>query len=457
MVDGRLIILLWIPVCTFAFAMTRPVQAVTLAYVLGWLLLPVDTFPIPGFWELNKVMATNAGVMLGSLMFQPGAYRRFRPHWADLMLLVFCGSGTAASLTNGLGLHDGVSRFGYLFLLYGMPYVAGRLFLRSREDLYAAARLIVTAAAAYALLAIWEWRMSPQLHATLYGSFPHSWGQHVRWGFYRPILFFPHALALGVFFAWTALLGVYLWRAGQLRGPWGLPAWTLAALPVIGLLTSLSFGPWCVFLAGAGLLLLWQRMRREWVLALPMVFAVGWMGMRYAALDDGRWLTSLVTPLSEERAASLQYRIDAETLLVAHAKARSLFGWGTWGRNRAFNADGIEVATDGLWVIILGTSGLVGLASFYLWLSGPILMRPGTTGWMRADWVVGVLHVSIGLMAANLIFNAFLSPVLTMMCGCLVRAAQESPRTRSVASPTRLAAAGRRMPPRPSARAGGHG
>ncbi len=71
-----------------------------------------------------------------------------------------------------------------------------------------------------------------------------------------------------------------------------------------------------------------------------------------------------------DRAESLGYRFKCENLLAARALEQPIFGWGGWGDNTVhFNANRPwrkPVQTDGLWIIILGTKGFVGLILLYL-------------------------------------------------------------------------------------------
>lgn len=421
MIDAEAVLLCWIPVAAVLFAVLPPARAITLAYLAGWLLMPVGEVSIPGFWDLDKILVTNVGVVLGTLFFCPQVLRGYRPHLADLFLLIYCGSGLAASITNGLGLYDGVSRFSYLMLFYGAPYFAGRVFFKRREDFVRAAETVVLASACYSLLALWEWKMSPQFHKYLYGAFQHAWDQHYRWGFWRPIVFFEHALALGTFFSWTSLLAVWLWRAGILDKRFGMYGWLIVAGPILGLLSSMSFGPWGMFIVGCGLLYGWEYLRFKPMILVPVVLAVMWMGMRYTATSKGDWLPQMVSKISADRAESVQYRITVENMLIEKAKRRPIFGWGTWGRNRVMTEEGQDrFGTDGAWVIILGTSGLVGLAGFYLWWCWPVVMQFLIPRWSPGDPAIMTIIVAIGLQAVSLIFNDFLSPILILLCGGLV-------------------------------------
>ena len=193
----------WIPICTLLFAFMTPVRAATLAYLGGWLLLPAMAIPIEGFWDFDKILATNCGVALGQLLFCSGQLRGYKVSLADVAVVAFAGGTFFSSIANGLGVYDGVASFGHKLLYYAVPFLVGRVCLKDRRSLLEAAEFIVYGAALYAILAVWEWRISPRIHITLYGVFPHSWSQHYRWGFFRPIVCFPHALGLGIFMAGT--------------------------------------------------------------------------------------------------------------------------------------------------------------------------------------------------------------------------------------------------------------
>lgn len=471
---SELALLAWIPISAMLFVLFRPIKAVGLAYLIGYLLLPVAAVDVKGFWDVDKILATNFGVILGTIAFCPGMLRSYRFHIADALMVLTCLVELPTSMSNGLGAYDGVSNGCYAFFWYGAPYVAGRIHIRTREDLLELGRLIVIAAAMYAPLALWEWRMSPQFHDKIYGTFQHAFQQHHRMGHFRPILFFPHALALGVFFAWTSFLAIWLYQAGHLRrlvlpewlvtfGPlvailaslqfgveaiaftciaclgWVLlmmiwtrklpagrrgimvPGWLVVVLPMIGLATSMSVGPLVVFLAGCALLIAWNQLHLRWVAFVPLVFVLFWMAGRYTGVTDGRWLTRAVHQVSPRAADSLAYRIRAEDVILEHAKKRALFGWGGWGRNRVVDERGKGVVNvDALWLNRISRAGFCGLASFLLWWCWPILMLGDLRHDLRGAPVIQVTLVAVAMQALNFMFNGFLSPVLVLMVGCAV-------------------------------------
>lgn len=417
-----LIVLLgWIPVSASLFTFMHPVRALTTACLAGWLLLPAFKIQVDGFWDLDKVLATNVGVALGTALFCTRRLRGFKITTADLVLALFFVGVCITSVVNDLGIRDGLSSASHKFIIFGIPFWLGRMFVRTKSDLLVVAQAIVVGAAAYSLLAVWEWRMSPQIHTKLYGGFQHSFSQHARWGFYRPIVCFPHALGLGMFMSWTSLLAISLYRAGVLPRPMGIPPVAIVMLLLLGLLTSMSLGPWGLFVLGLGVMLYWRGPRSRWLCRVPIILAISWMAGRYTGITDGAFLTSAAEIVSQDRAASLDYRIRAESLLLARAHERPIFGWGGYGRNRVTTEAGHSVvAPDGLWIILAGTYGLFGLLSFYVWWCWPLILTGGISRMLELEPVVTAILVVIGLQAINLLFNAFLSPVLTMLCGSTV-------------------------------------
>ncbi len=416
-----LVMIAWMPACVILFAVMPRVRACAVCFTFGWLMLPMAAIDIKGFLDLDKVLATNGGVMLGAVLFCPGMMRGFRPCAADLILVAFACSTVITSSANDLGVYDGVSTAGRMLLYYGVPYFFGRTLLRTRHDLLEASHIVVAAAALYAILALWEWRMSPQLHMTFYGFFQHDFSQTYRWGSFRPLVFFYSPLALGTFFVWTSLLAVWLYLRKQLRPVLGIPPWAIVAMCLVGLATSMSLGPYLLLCTGLGILIVWQRKRWRHVILLPVLFSFFWMGARYYDSTDGTWLTSLAAEISPARAYSLQYRIDAETMILEKARQHPGFGWGGWGRDRIVDDQGRSVkAVDGLWLVFVSGYGIVGLTLFFLWWCWPLVLNAMLSPRKTIEPAAMALLVAIALQAANFMFNGFLSPVLTLMAGGVV-------------------------------------
>ena len=69
------------------------------------------------------------------------------------------------------------------------PFYIGSRFLCSDKGRSELLKAFPVAALFYSLPMLLEVRISPQLHRWVYGYFPHSFVQQVRYGGYRPVSF----------------------------------------------------------------------------------------------------------------------------------------------------------------------------------------------------------------------------------------------------------------------------
>ena len=73
------------------------------------------------------------------------------------------------ALYNGLGLYDGLSGMLGQILLWGLPYLVGRLYFSNLEGLRVFTVAMVIGGLLYVLPCHWEMRMSPHLLRPIYG------------------------------------------------------------------------------------------------------------------------------------------------------------------------------------------------------------------------------------------------------------------------------------------------
>ena len=130
----------------------------------------------------------------------------------------------------------------------------------------------------------------------------------------------------------------------------------------------------------------------------------------------------LKVPWRAERAQSVAFRLSQEQVLLDKALVRPGLGWGRWGRSRVRNDEGRDVSvTDSLWIISIGTGGIVGLASLGALLLGPALLLlrrfPGRAWGHPAVAPAGALAVVTVLWVMDCLLNAMISPIFVVAAG----------------------------------------
>ena len=401
----------------------RPRRAVASALVGGWLLLPVMSYQIAGFPDYTKVTATSLGLLLGISLFDPGRLPRFRIKWVDVPILVFCLSPMASSLSNGLGPYDGLSAVAAQVGSWGIPYFVGRLYFDSQEALLDLAVAMFIGGALCIPLCLWEVRMAPNLHSLVYGYRPSRFVHLARYGGYRPLLFMQSPLMVGMWMSAISLMMFWLWSSGSLRRLIGIPILYLLVPAVIVLVLCKAIGAIAIFLVGVGLFFATKCLARPWPLIALLVAVACYAPLRISGVMGTETLVAAGTAVFDiQRTHSLRIRLENEDQLSEKAMERPILGWGRWGRNRVSSETGKDVSlTDGLWIIVFGTSGWVGLMA----LVG-IQLLPGyllISRWSASTWVeprsavVATFSVLLSLWAVDNLMNAFVNPIYICAMG----------------------------------------
>jgi hypothetical protein len=149
------------------------------------------------------------------------------------------------------------------------------------------------------------------------------------------------------------------------------------------------------------------------------------MYIRASGTWTGEWAIQQAEQLfGEERAKSFALRVHSENLLAEKAMERPWFGWGRWNRNRVIDDRGRDRApTDGLWIIMLGQGGIVGLAALTL-----VILLPTLLVWKRCPlrlWshpgvaATAAIAVLLVLHMIDNLLNAMLDPVFILALGSL--------------------------------------
>jgi len=242
----------WIPAVALIFWALPPRRAMIVSFLLAWMFLPQAGYSIPGLPDYTKVSATSLGVLLSTLLVMPRALTSLRLGWLDVPMLVWCFCPFASSVSNGLGVYDGLSAVVDQGFKWGLPYMLGRAYLRSLRDLRELAILLFISGLVYAPFCLWEIRMSPNLNYYLYGfggmgtSYLEEFG---KWGS-RPHVFMGNALAAGMFMTAASLTGIWMWSTGSLKRLWGLPTGPLVLVLVLITIGCKNLGALSVLVLG---------------------------------------------------------------------------------------------------------------------------------------------------------------------------------------------------------------
>lgn len=445
---------LFVPAALGLVAWLGPRRGVVVSLLAGWLLLPSFDGKIAVPFLATKAMFVPVVVLGAALAFDLRNWQRLRPRWIDVPMVVFCAEPFVTSMVNGLGAYDGAQAVFQITSTWGVPYLLGRVYLGTPRAIGELADGLVLAALAYVPLALWEVRMSPNLHLWTYGYHPMDFLQAVRFGGFRPNVFLSHGLMLGMVMSTASLVAWWLWRTRARTRLLGLSyGWWVAVLVGTTVLAK-STGAILLLIAGIAVMEGTRRLAAPWLVLALLLAPSG-----YAAARIAGWSGEGILELSErwvdtDRASSLKYRMDNEDALVAKAMERPGLGWGRWGRSRIYDEDGRDISvTDGMWIITLGVSGLVGLVALALFQALPalaLLRRFPSRFWGDPRIAAAAaLAVAVLLWAVDNVLNAMVTPLPQLMAGAVIalsRVPREAPRRRARAVAARPAAAATRAP-----------
>lgn len=414
----------WIPVVLVLFCLLPTRRAIITAFIAGWLFLPVATFEIQGVPNFSKASVTSLAVVLGIVLFDVGRLGAFRWRWCDLPIALWLLVPLASSLSNGRGVYDGISGVVDSAILWGVPYLAGRLYLNNIRALRELAVGIVIGGMAYVPLCLFEIRMSPQLHTMVYGFHQHVFAQTMRFGGWRPTVFLEHGLAVGMWMTGATLLAMWLWRTRATRHIANLPMSLIVTVMFTTTILCKSVGAIGLLGIGTAGLLMTRWSRSAKIMLVILAIAPGYLTARIVFNWEGRELVDLATLIEPDRAKSLQVRLDNEDRITEHALQRPLVGWTRWGEYRAVDDGGARVVTDSLWIVALGQTGLIGLTSMVATLLLPAVIfmrRTRLRNWHRPSLapVAGVATLLMLFMIDSML-NSMLNPVYLLGGGGLI-------------------------------------
>jgi hypothetical protein len=422
-----------VPLVLFATLGAR--QGLITGALLGYLFLPeAIEFDLPGLPAYDKYSAISIGLGLAGLVsWKEGAGYEKNNRLVFYLLIALLAAiflspiGTVITnpetLINGpsvrpaLGVSDLISITSHT-VFWLTPAILAWRFLPDEDAHRQLLSTLVIFGLFYSLLALFEWRMSPQLHTWIYGYFQHSFLQHLRGGGFRPAVFLQHGLWVGLFLFMAVVAAATMsWQTKrEARVLYaGAALWILVTL-----LLSYNLGAAMLALIFLPALLLLSRRLQLWLMLSVAVVFLSYPALRDVAQVPLDTFTARVAGLAPERAASFEFRMKHEESLLARALEKPAFGWGLWARGRVYDESGNDTSvSDGLWIIVFGERGWAGYLSLFGLVTLPLLaLRSGRSIQSISPSTIGIAII----LSGNLIYiipNSAFSPISLLLVGAL--------------------------------------
>lgn len=437
---GWLMLILW-PVVTIVLFLKKSLPVAICGSIIGgYLLLPTRLgidLPLLPVLDKHTIPALSALVMTAVVTARNDPRHQVLRGWIPrepltlflLGLLLVGAVGTV--MTNqdalfygprvipGLRMYDAFSVLLTALMLI-TPLLLARRVLGSVEGQRVLVWSMAVYGLAYTLPALWEIRMSPQLHHQIYGFYSHQFLQQVRAGGFRPTVFLIHGLSVGIFLSFTVIAAIGLSRASQtadMRYKWlAAAAWLFVVL-----FLAKSLGAFAITLLLAPVVLFCRARTQLLVAACIAGTVMTYPVLRAAHLIPVDQIMSLANDVSPARAQSLDFRLHHEENLLAKAQERPLFGWGGWSRNRVFDPEsGRDISvTDGSWIIELGVGGwfrYVAIFGLMCWPAVGLFISKRD----RIDPICAALSLMLAAKLIDFIPNSGMVPIIFLMAGSLI-------------------------------------
>lgn len=377
------------PIIAIWLFRSKPVPVAVLWTILGGhLFLPVGTsLDLPMIPPLGKESIPALAAFIGCRLIAGKRIPILGQNGliSCLLLIYIIGPFLTAELNDepivsgarflpGMTHYDALSAVTAQFIVI-IPFFIGRQFFRTYDNQLLMFKTLVVAGLGYSLLMLVEMRMSPQLHTWAYGYFPHSsFGQQVRYGGYRPVVFIGHGLLVSFFAAVALIAAAALWQLKyKIRkfSPANVTYYLLVILVLCKSAASIVYGFFAL------LLIKFTNIKNQLRIAVILVsLALLYPTMSIMNMFPHQALLELVGDIDTERADSMGIRFENEHRLLEHGRDSLAFGWGSWGRNRVYDEEsGKDITvTDGRWVITFSQFGWVGFMAEFGLLTIPVFI-----------------------------------------------------------------------------------
>jgi len=439
---AALALLLWMPFSVAVFAYAKPHRAVAFLLIFGTLLLPeLQFFDIKLLPNMNKKTITCGWAFFPCLLYCRAQLKQAnlgKLPWFMFGVLVLVALGRAwtnldpivvgGRVVPPIFAHTAVTFIMEDFLLVFVPFFLGAALFKDSSTLRDFIRMFCVGGLVYVPMVLLEIRLSPQMHAWLYGYYQHDWRQVMRDGAFRPMVFMQHGLAVALFMATCGVLAFGMAKAKERLIKISALPFAVLILAIVGLSHSLGalifivfLGP-LVFLTSPKTQLRVAALMAGLVMLYPMLRAYDWF--------PTNTLLNIAKSISEDRAGSLAFRFQNEDIALHRALTRPLFGWGGFDRIFVYDEDsGDAVSTlDGAWLITYCASGIFGFVSRFGLLAWPIWLafRRVRRVPVKSDQILlAALGVATAMISVDLLPNGMFTYFPHLFAGVLLGAARQ--------------------------------
>jgi hypothetical protein len=437
MISSWIAFLAWVPISLYFFRRCPVRVAVLINFIGGWAVLPSAAFAptnalfpywivgicLPSIHFVTKASITAITCLAGVLLTDRRIFQQFKLSYWDLPMLAWCCVPLLSALANGQGFVSTLRSGLYQILVWGVPYIFGRLYFTDTRSLTLAAKAFVIAGLAYVPICLLEIFTGPQVYAHLYGYQPYRWVGAQRYVGFRPIGFLEDGNQLGIWMAISALIAICLWKWQLVDRLMRVPiAWVAGILFAITLLCQ--SGGSIVLLLCLLPFVLFNKSYLPRVLTVILLLGIFTaMAIRLANVVSLRTLVnqngaahSAAEFLKRIHRGSFGWRLSQDEKNVNKALETPLLGTGEW--------DWWKPSTSrpwSLWLLAFGMYGMVGLISLEGLQLLPVaraLRPPG----LRLD--AAAFHLRSALAAAlllsavdNLLNGSMILPLCLLIGG----------------------------------------
>ncbi len=186
----------------------------------GWLFLPHVMIDLPGL-TVDKIACVTIVTAFAAAMLPCSSRASIRLTVLDIPLWTFLSSICLSSISNGLGSYDGVATALKFFISFGVPWYVGKAVFSNSENRNVLIRTSIFAGLVYVPFCLFEMKMAPTLHTTIYGYGARGTrGENLgmtalRFGLWRPSVFMTYGLQTALMMGVLSVFAFWMTRTSR--------------------------------------------------------------------------------------------------------------------------------------------------------------------------------------------------------------------------------------------------